>query len=71
MLLFFVDGKMKECSYCNGTGRSDIGPCPHCGGRGVIRESTGGRKPICRNCGGTGRTAVGRCPTCGGSGKID
>lgn len=68
--LHFVDGKMKECPYCNGTGRSVFGACPHCYGRGVIREPIG-RKPICRNCKGTGRTVFGRCPTCGGSGKID
>ena len=58
--------KTVKCSKCNGTGQikqvknSIFGqmvtqsPCPECGGRGKIPEST------CRKCNGTGRTKVRR-----------
>ncbi len=67
----------EPCSHCNGSGAespSDIGTCPHCGGRGAVVQTV--RTPFgpmqqqstCSHCGGSGKIIRNRCSVCGGKG---
>ena len=63
------------CATCSGSGAkpgSKIEPCPYCGGRGRVMQSSGifAIQTTCPSCHGSGKHIRQRCTDCRGSGRV-
>lgn len=61
-----------KCDDCGGKGGKSIQTCPHCGGRGRIRQRQGFfmMESDCAGCQGTGQIVKDPCEKCKGTGRV-
>lgn len=64
--------RMTACAECDGSGGTGVRTCPHCGGSGQVRQSSGffSIATTCGHCQGEGTVIDNPCGTCGGRGVV-
>ncbi len=71
-----VLSRYERCETCQGKGGKGTITCPHCRGRGEVREQSRSifgsfiQVYTCPECGGTGRVTKDVCEKCSGAGRV-